>query len=99
MPAAPLAAGLNIVVPVVRVGSAPGLLPATLAFPLAVSGSAEFLLGALRTGVKELVTSGTTSLFHARPLFDQESILRVLVGSLISVKERESLWGWGRNGE
>ena len=70
MPLAPLAAGLNIVVPVVRVGGAPGLLPAALAFPLALSTRTELLPEGLRTGVKEFVTGPTTSLFHTRPLFD-----------------------------
>jgi hypothetical protein len=70
MPVAPLAAGLNIVVPVVWVGGAPGLLPAALAFPLALSTRTELLPEGLRTGVKEFVTGPTTSLFHTRPLFD-----------------------------
>ena len=70
MPVAPLAAGLNIVVPVVWVGGAPGLLPAALAFPLALSARTDLLPGGLRTGVKELATGATTSLFHTRHLFD-----------------------------
>ena len=70
MPAAPLAVGLNIVVPVVRIGGSPGLLPTAFAFPLALGGSAERLLGRLRTGVKEFATGRTTPLFHTKPLFD-----------------------------
>ena len=70
MPAAPLAAGLNIVVPVVWVGGAPGLLPAALAFPLALSTRTELLPEGLRTGVKELATGAATSLFHTKSLFD-----------------------------
>jgi hypothetical protein len=69
MLAAPLSVGLNIVVPVVRVGGSPGLLPAALAFPLAFSGRTERLPGGLRTGVKEFATAGTTPLFHTKPLF------------------------------
>jgi hypothetical protein len=40
---APITVGLNIVVPVVRVRCPAGLLPATLAFPLAFSARAELL--------------------------------------------------------
>jgi hypothetical protein len=69
MPAAPLPVGLNIIVPVVRVGGSPGLLPAALAFPLAFSGRTERLPGGLRTGMKEFATAGTTPLFHTKPLF------------------------------
>jgi hypothetical protein len=69
VPAAPLSAGLNIVVPVIRVGGSPDLLPAALAFPLAFSGRTERLPGGLRTGVKEFATTGTTPLFHTKPLF------------------------------
>jgi hypothetical protein len=70
MPAAPLPVGLNIVVPVVRVGGSSGLLPTAFAFPLALGGSAELLAGGLRTGVKEFATGRTTPLFHTKPLFD-----------------------------
>jgi hypothetical protein len=35
---APLSVGLNIVIPVIRVGRPPGLLPAALAFTLTLSG-------------------------------------------------------------
>jgi hypothetical protein len=70
MPVAPLAAGLNIVVPVVWVGGAPGLLPAALAFPLALSARTELLPGGLTTRMKEFVTGPTTSLFHTKSLFD-----------------------------
>jgi hypothetical protein len=45
MAAAPLPVGLNIVIPVIRIGSSPSLLPAALAFSLALGGSAEFLAG------------------------------------------------------
>jgi len=69
VPAAPLSVGLNIVVPAIRVGGSPGLLPAALAFPLAFSGTTERLPGGLRTGVKEFATAGTTPLFHTKPLF------------------------------
>jgi len=68
MPVAPLPVGLNIVVPVVRVGGAPGLLPTALALPLAFSGRTEPLPGGLRTGVKEFATAGTTPLFHTKTL-------------------------------
>jgi hypothetical protein len=89
VPAAPLPVGLNIVIPVIRIGSSPGLLPATLAFPLTVSGSAELLTRGLRTGVKEFVTSGTTSLFHTKLLFDgnrfRESWPRELYQQIIGV--------------
>ena len=70
MPAAPLTAGLSIVVPVVRIGGSPSLLPAALAFPLAGGGGAERLARRLRTRVKEFATGSTTPLFHTRPLFD-----------------------------
>jgi hypothetical protein len=70
MPAAPLAVGLNIVVPIIRIGGSSGLLPTAFAFPLALGGSAELLLGRLRAGVKELATGRTTPLFHTKPLFD-----------------------------
>jgi hypothetical protein len=64
IPAAPLAVGLKIVVPVIRVGGSPCLLPAAFAFPLTFGGRTELLLGRLRAGVKEFVAGGTTSLFH-----------------------------------
>ena len=38
MAAAPLPVGLSIVIPVIRVGRSLGLLPSTLAFPLALGG-------------------------------------------------------------
>jgi len=72
MPAAPLAVGLKIVVPVIRVGGPPGLLPAAFAFPLTFGGRTELLLRGLRTGEKEFVAGSTTSLLHTRPLFDRD---------------------------
>jgi hypothetical protein len=35
---APMPAGLNIVIPVIRIDRSPGLLPPALAFPLALGG-------------------------------------------------------------
>ncbi|RLA53168.1 MAG: hypothetical protein DRQ65_06290 [Gammaproteobacteria bacterium] len=70
MPVAPQSAGLDIVVPVVRIGRSPGLLPAALALPLAGGAGAERLPGGLGAGMKEFMASRTTPLFHTRSLFD-----------------------------
>jgi hypothetical protein len=70
MLATPLAVGLNIVVPVIRIGGAPGSLPAAFTLPLTCVGRAELLPGGLRTRVKEFATSSTTPLFHTKLLFD-----------------------------
>jgi hypothetical protein len=70
MSAAPLPVGQNIVVPVIRIGGSPSSLPAVFTLPLTCVGSAELLLGGLRTRVKEFATSSTTSLFHTKLLFD-----------------------------
>jgi hypothetical protein len=82
MSAAPQTAGLNIVVPIIWVDGSPGLLPAAFAFPLALGSGTERLPGGLRTGVKEFATSGTTSLFHARPLFDRNRFRKSWSGGL-----------------